>query len=160
MKKIFLFYFISLTSLISLNSLISPVLAEVSTSSAQELRDQLEKKVVEIAKNYQKPLNGKITSLGAKTIAVKTPEGDKTVYVSEATLYHRIRSGNKTTIELKALKTGDDISALGTVDPATNELSAKQIIAKIQRINVFGQVSEIDKKKGLITIIPAPPNPP
>lgn len=133
-----------------------PVLAATATpssdSKAQDLLDRVATKVAEIAKNFQRPFTGQITSIGGKSIRLSTNEGERTVLVLELTNYYRLKTGARSSIELSGLKIGDDISAIGTLDPSTNELTAKQIIAKTQRVNISGTIAGSDAKKGLFTI--------
>ncbi len=149
-KLIFPVTFVFPICLICLMYLIHPVFA---IDKSRELLDRFATKAAEIAKNYQKPLLGRVISLGAKTIAIKTENnGEKTVYVSEATNYYRFRAGQKTTTDLKSLQKDDYIAALGTLDPATNDLTATQIIAKTKKETLVGEITDRNLPKGLFSL--------
>lgn len=120
---------------------------ETSTPSAkqQDLMDRLTTKVAELSNQLRRTYFGKIKSMGTSSISLGTPEGDRTITTNDVTTYFRIRSGNRTEINFSSLKTGDDIVGTGTVDPQNNEMTARQIIAKIQRYNLVGTITEINK---------------
>ena len=120
---------------------------ETSTPSAkqQDLMDRLTTKVAELSNQLRRTYWGKVKSTGTSSISLSTPEGDRTITTNDVTTYFRIRSGNRTEINFSGLKTGDDIVGTGTVDPQNNEMTARQIIAKIQRYNLAGTITEINK---------------
>ncbi len=125
------------------------VRAETGTvSAAQNLLDRVATKVATLAEKLKKGVAGEITVIGTKTISL----GNQKVLVSEATTYYRIRSGNRTTIEFKNLVKGDDVAVVGTLDSATDDITARQIVAKVQRLAIAGKVTNIDKKKNLYTL--------
>lgn len=142
---------ICLISLICL-IFVSPVYgADASVSAkAQDLLDRVATKVAQLSEKLQKSYWGKIKTLGATSIVITTESGEKAIATSDATSFFRIRAGARTEINFAALKIGDDIAAIGQIDPATTDLTARQIITKIKRQNVVGKITAVDKQ--VITI--------
>lgn len=124
----------------------SPAWAVDSTPSAkaQDLLDRVATKVAQLSQKLQKAYIGKIKSLGTTTFVITSPDGDHAITTNDATSFFRIRAGNKTEVNFSALKIGDEVSAIGTIDPATSDLTARQIIAKIERRVVAGTIQEIN----------------
>ena len=122
--------------------------ATASPSAAQGLLERVATKVATLAEKLKKGVAGEITVIGTKTISL----GNQRVLVSEATTYYRIKSGAKTTIDFKNLLKGDDVAVVGTADSATGDITARQIIAKVQRLPLTGKVTTIDKKTGVYTL--------
>lgn len=120
---------------------------ETSSPSAkqQDLMDRLTTKVAELSNQLRRTYFGKIKSVGTSSVVITTSEGDRTITTNDVTTFYRIRSSNRTEISFSALKVGDDVVGTGTVDPQNNEMTARQIIAKIQRYNLVGTVKEINK---------------
>lgn len=114
-----------------------------TTSRAQELLERVATKVATLAAKWQRFYSGKIKTIGESSLTIVTSEGDRSVSTNEATSFYRIRAGVRTEINFKALRVGDDIAAVGTVDPTTSGQTAKQVIAKIRRYNVVGEVTEV-----------------
>lgn len=149
MKK-FLSLFILINLINSINFVPPNVLAATSTGSAtnlkaQDLLDRVATKVATLTSKLRRVYIGKIKSTGTASYTVTTPDGDRTITTNDVTNFFRIRGGSRSEINFSALKVGDDIAAIGTVDPKTFEMTAKQIIAKIKRYNVVGKISAIDK---------------
>lgn len=137
-----------LICLISLISLIwtRPVLAADATkSAAQDLLDRVATRVADLTGKLRRVYTGKVKSVGTTSYVIATSDGDRTVTTNDVTSFYRIRAGNKTEVNFGSLKVGDDIAAIGTIDPNTFEMTAKQIIAKIRRYNLVGTVSETNK---------------
>lgn len=130
------------------------VLAVPATPSAdqktQELLDRVATKVAELADQTRRTYHGTIKSLGTSSLIVSTDDGDKTVAVNSATSFFRIRAGSRSETDLKGLKVGDYITAVGTIDPSSGDMTTKQIIAKIHRTNLTGTIQSITK--GVATI--------
>jgi hypothetical protein len=126
-----------------------PVFAAAATeSAAQNLLDRVATKVASLAEKLKTGAAGEITEIANKIIFLK----DQKILTSEATVYYRIKAGNRSTIDLKNLAKGEDIAVVGIADAATGEITARQIIAKVQRLVLTGRVTDIDKKKNLYTI--------
>lgn len=121
---------------------IKPAFAADSTRSAE-----IYNKVLKIAEDtaVKRTYSGTIKSQGTTSLVVTTAEGDKTVTTNAVTTFFRIRAGNRTEINFKALKPGDDLVALGNIDPQTGEMTARQIIAKVKRQNLVGTLSSLGK---------------
>lgn len=141
--------FIFLVTLITLISLIRvpSVTALDATPSAkvQDLLDRVATKVAELSEKLQKSYHGKIKSLGTTSVIITVGGTERKISTNDATSFFRIRAGSKTEINFSALKIGDDIAAIGTIDPATSDLTARQIIAKIKRVNLVGKITAVDK---------------
>ena len=118
---------------------------DATKSATQDLLDRVATKVAGLASKLRRVYTGKIKSAGTNSYVVTTIDGDKTISTNDVTSFYRIRSGNRTEVNFKSLKPGDDIAAIGTVDPNTTEMSAKQITAKIKRFNIVGTIKSIDK---------------
>ncbi len=134
------------------------VVGAVSTSSAspsartkpaegkaQELLDRVATKVAEMTAQLRRTYGGKISSVSTDSFTLTTPEGDKTVTTSDATSFYRIRAGNRSEITFTNLKKGDDVLVIGTVDPQTTDMTAREIIAKIKRENIVGTITALKK---------------
>lgn len=121
---------------------------------AQELLDRVATKVAELTDKLRRTYSGKVTSVGTTSYVVTTTVGgDKTVTTNDVTTFFRIRSGNHTEVNFANIKAKDEITAIGTVDPATGEMTAREIIAKIRRINIVGKIVSVDKT--VITLQPS-----
>jgi hypothetical protein len=126
-----------------------PVFAATATeSAAQNLLDRVATKVATLAEKLKRGAAGEITAISSKSISL----GDQKIITSEATVYYRIKAGNRSVIDFKNLVKGDDIAAVGISDTSTGDLTARQIIAKIQRLVLAGKVTSIDKKNNLYTL--------
>ncbi len=112
---------------------------------AQDLLDRVATKVAELAAKMKRSYRGTVKSVGTSSFILTTPDGQRTVAVNDATVYYRIRAGNRTEIALKNLKAGEDVVATGTIDPTTSEMTARQVIAKIERLNIVGVVTAVNK---------------
>lgn len=136
---------ICLICLISL-MFVRPVWADPATpSAAQDLLNRVATKVAELSQKLQKGYVGKIKSLGVTSIVTTVSDKDRTIYTNDATSFFRIRAGSRSEVNFSALKIGDDIAALGTIDPTTFDLTARQVIAKIKRTNLVGKITAADK---------------
>lgn len=126
---------------------VAPTLATSSTPSAKakDLMDRVATKVAELSLKFQKSYRGTIKSLGTTSILITTDDGSRSINTSDATSFYRIRANKTTEINFTSLKKDDNIAALGTIDPATSDLTARQIIAKIRRTNLVGIITGIDK---------------
>lgn len=122
---------------------IKPAFAVDSTRSAE-----IYNKVLKIAENtaIKRTYSGTVKSQGTTSLVITTAEGDKTVTTNDVTSFFRIRAGNRTEINFKALKVGDDLVALGNIDPAAaGEMTGRQIIAKVKRQNLVGALNSLGK---------------
>lgn len=140
MKKVILLCLLYLTLLVK-----PAFAADATKSAAQDLLDRVATKVAELSEKLQKSYWGKIKNLGTSSVVLVTTGGEKAVNTNDATSFYRIRANNRTEINFAGLKIGDDIAAVGTIDPITSDLTAAQIIAKIKRENVVGQITAVDK---------------
>lgn len=122
--------------------LVKPIFAVDSTRSAE-----IYNKVLKIAEDtaVKRTYSGTVKSQGTTSLVITTAEGDKTVTTNDVTSFFRIRAGNRTEINFKALKPGDDLVALGNIDPQTGEMIARQIIAKVKRQNLVGTLNSLGK---------------
>lgn len=151
-------YFLILTSSVGLAMAVDSTPSGTGTTSGQtntkakEILNKVSDQVAAMSAKQRQVYEGKIKSLGASSLMVTTVDaGDKSVATNEVTTYFRIRAGNRSSINFSGLKVGDDIAAVGPIDPATGEMAAKQIIAKIQRQNLVGGVESLDKGVAVIT---------
>jgi len=166
MKKVF--FRIILISVLSLTSVVhsiifvpTSVFAVDSTGSAvdkkaQDLLDRVATKVASLASKLRRVYTGQVKSVGTNSLVLTTVDGDRTLTTGDVTSFFRIRSGNKTEINFSSLKVTDDLAAIGTVDPSTSEMTAKQIIAKVRRYNVVGKVVAVNKSVYSIAEINGP----
>lgn len=117
-----------------------------ATDKAKDLLDRVATKVAELVKKERRTYTGSIKSKAAKTsFVITTPDGDITVTTNEATDFYRVRSSSQSDASFATLKVADDIAAIGTIDPQTKEMTARQIIAKIKRTNIAGRIEAVDK---------------
>lgn len=119
--------------------------AQQVDKTAQELLDKVATKVAELTAKQRNIYVGTIKTAGTVSYTVTTGDGDKTVTTTEGTNFYRIRAGNRTDATFKSIKASDDIGAVGTIDPQTGEMTAKQVIAKIQRQNIVGVIESLGK---------------
>lgn len=121
-----------------------------STPAAQEIRQAVDKKIIEIANQLKKVYVGKIKTLGTTSITITSGDGDHSISTNEATSFYKIRSGNRTEIAFSNLKVGDEIATIGTINSTNLEMTAKQIIVKVHRFNMVGTITA--KKNNIITL--------
>ncbi len=119
--------------------------AETENSKAKELLDRVATKVAELTNRSRKTYTGVIRSLGKTSLVLTTSEGERPVTTNDVTDFYRFRAGKISEVGFSTLKVGDDLAAIGTIDPANNELTAKQIIVKIKRLNVVGVIESLEK---------------
>ncbi|MCL4389808.1 MAG: hypothetical protein M1484_03565 [Patescibacteria group bacterium] len=118
-----------------------PALAVDATPSGNsDILDQLASKAAQLTQGFRRVYTGEIKSVGTTSYTVTTNSGDKLVTTNDATSFFRYRANKHTEINFSALKNGDDLAAIGTIDPQTGEMTAKQIIAKVHRYNIVGLV--------------------
>jgi hypothetical protein len=117
------------------------------TNKAKDLLDRVATKVAEIVQNERHSYSGTIKSKSAKaSFVLTTPDsGDVTVTTNDATDFYRVRSGSQTDTNFASLKVSDDLAAIGTIDPQSKEMTARQIIVKIKRTNIAGVIESVDK---------------
>jgi hypothetical protein len=107
---------------------------------AQEILEKVTDKISQMADQLKKVYVGKIKTVGTTSLVITTSQKDRTISTNEATSFYRIRAGNRTEINFKNLKVGDDISAVGTIEATSFEMTARQIIVKVHRQNVVGTI--------------------
>ena len=139
-------YQICLIFLISLIGVIPKISWAVDSSPSAKTKELVDK-VTKIAESTvtKRTYSGTIKSVGTTSIVITTPDGDRTVTTNDVTTFFRIRAGNRTEINFKALKVSDDLVVLGNIDPQTKEMAARQIIAKIKRQNLVGTLDSLGK---------------
>lgn len=121
-----------------------------STPAAQEILNRVTDKVTQIANQLKKVYVGKIKTLGTTSITITSGDGDHSISTNEATVFYKIRSGNRTEIAFPNLKVGDEIAAVGTINSTNLEMTAKQIIVKVHRFNMIGTITA--RKNDVITL--------
>lgn len=121
-------------------------------SKVQDLLDRVSDKVTKLTEKMQRTYHGPIKSISTTTITLTTSEGSKNVITNDATDFFRIKAGKQSTTDLKGLKSGDDISVIGTIDPQTTDMTAKQIVAKIHRSNFSGTIQNVEDTIATITL--------
>lgn len=117
------------------------------SARAQEILERV------LAKSAQQPRRthlGKIKTLGTSSIVITTAEGDQTIATTDVTSFYRFRSGSRSEINFSNLKVGDDLVAVGTIDPSSAQMTAFQIIAKVHRYNLVGVIESANN--GLISL--------
>lgn len=121
-------------------------------SKAQEILNRVADKVTEISNKMRRTYHGTVKSVSATSLTVSTKEGNRTISTNNATSFYRFRAGTRSEIELANIKAGDDISAMGTIDPQSEDMTAKQIIAKIHRYNYVGLIDSLEKGVATVTL--------
>ncbi len=155
---------ITLTIIISLTVLFSGRIWALDASSsatpsaaapigqkAQDLLNQVATKVAQLSLKMQKSYHGQIKSIGDTSFVIGTAARDRTVSTNDATGFFRIRAGKRTEVNFQSFKIGDDIAAVGVIDPVSTDLTARQVIAKVARLNVVGTIKSIDPTNYVIT---------
>jgi hypothetical protein len=125
----------------------TPSATATPSARAQEILQRV------LAKSAETPRHtflGKIKTLGTSSIVIASPDGDKTISTTNATSFYRYRSGNRTETNFSNLKVGDDLVAIGAVDPASNQMTAFQIVAKVHRYNLIGIIESANN--GIISL--------
>lgn len=161
MKKIALISLISLISLIASPVLAAPATPSAQTASpsakdappankAQELLNRVADRVTALTDKMRRSYQGNVKSVGKNSYSLTSDEGNKVVVTNDATSFYRIRAGSRTEIEFKDIKANDYVVAVGTIDPSSSEMTAKQVIAKIHRFNYVGTIDEVGK--GIVTM--------
>lgn len=117
---------------------------------AQDLLDRVATKVAQLADAKKRTYRGVVSSAGTNSYTISSPEGNLTVNTSGATEYFRIKAGKTSETNFAGIKKGDDIVAIGTIDPADRSMTAKQIITKIKRTIFYGPITAAEKN--VITI--------
>lgn len=120
------------------SSKVSPI-----EKKAQDLLDRVATKVAAIVDGNKRTYHGKIKSVGDDTLTLTTPDGDKKITTNDATEFYRIRASKTSDTDFKGLKVGDDLVAIGTIDPNSSTMTASQIIAKIKRHVFIGSIQDI-----------------
>lgn len=142
--KILILYFIFLIFL-----LVQPVSAIESTGSAadRKTKDLLDNanRIVTLAAKLRRAYTGQVKSVGKTSYVITGAENDRTITTNDVTSFFRLRAGTKSEINFGSIKVGDDLAAIGTIDPSTSEMTAKQIIAKVRRYNIVGKITAVDK---------------
>lgn len=126
--------------------------ATTSGDKVQDLLNRVSDKVTQITEKMRRTYHGSVKTVSTSTITIETSGGNRNIVTNDATDFFRFRAGNKTTIDLKGIKADDDIVAIGTIDPQTTDMTAKQIIAKIHRANFAGTITSMDKSVATITL--------
>ncbi len=142
----------------------TPVLAVTATAPAQiatpaadldpvskDLVDRVNK-IVEQNTNLRRTYSGPVKSVGTASYVVTTAEGDRTITTGDVTSFYRFRANKTTEVNFAAIKKGEDVVAIGTIDPATGEMTAKEVIAKIARQNIVGTITETDDGMATISV--------
>ena len=153
MKKIFLILLILISQFSILKSSVVAVDATPSSQvekKAQDLLDRVATKVAQIANDNKKTFHGKVKSIGTESFTVSSGSTDKIINVNDATDFYRIKAGKRSDSDFKSLADSDDVVAVGTIDPSSGSMTAKQVIDKINRENVFGEITDVNKK--IVTI--------
>lgn len=133
----------------------TPSSQTASTSAqnkAQELLKRVADKVSAITTQNRVSYWGKIKQVGTAAYTITTQDGDKVITTNDATSFYRIKAGTRSDVEFKDLKVGDDIAAIGTVDPSNGTMTAIDVIAKIQRYVYVGQITDVTKGIATITL--------
>lgn len=154
MKKILVFItlFLVLTASPVIAATATPSGTKTSTNSAttsdkaKDLLDRVATKVAELVQKERRTYTGSAKSKSAKAnFVITTSDGEVTITTNDATDFYRIRSGSQADASFATLKVGDDIAAVGTIDPASKEMTARQVIIKIKRTNIVGTIESVDK---------------
>ncbi len=136
----------------TVSSAATPSAAKVTPveKKAQDLLDRVATKVAQIADSDKRTYHGVIKSVGTETYTITTSEGDRQIATNDATEFFRIKASKKSETDFAGIKKGEDIVVIGTIDPATKTMTAKQIITKIKRTVFAGPITAVEKN--IITI--------
>lgn len=153
MKKILIFIllFIALAAAPALAATATPSGVKTSTESAatdkaKDLLERVATKVAELVQKERRTYTGSVKSKSTKTsFIITTSDGDATISTNDATDFYRIRSGSQSDASFATLKVGDDVATIGTIDPSSKEMTARQVIIKIKRTNIVGTIESVDK---------------
>jgi len=128
----------------------APAATSAASKKAQDLLDRVATKVAELTANLRRTYSGSVGSLGKTSLTITTPEGEKSISTNEATTYYRLKAGSRSETAFTGIKAGDDLVAIGTIDPQNGEMTAKQIILKIKRSNFVGTITAVNN--GIVTL--------
>ena len=138
-------FIIAITFIIFINFRPAAFANDSSPSANTDLIDRVTTKAAEYYNELRRTYSGKIKAVGTTTITVTTADGDRSITTNDVTNFYRIRAGHTSLIDFSGLKVGDDVVGIGTVDPQNYEMTARQIIAKIQRYNLVGVITDVSK---------------
>jgi hypothetical protein len=120
--------------------------AATPSAKTQEILDRVTSQVARMSDQLRRTYTGTVKTMGSSSIVLNTPEGDRTVSTNDVTTFFRYRSGTRSETSFSSLKTGDDLAAVGTVDPVNGQMLAFQVIAKVHRFNVVGKIEAVEGK--------------
>lgn len=125
--------------------------AATPSAKAQDLLDRVATKVAQIANQQKRTYHGVVKSTGTNSYSLTTDEGDRTIVTNDATNFYRTKAGKRSPSDFKGIKIGEDIAAIGTIDPNNKSMTAKQVIQKIKRTIFVGKVETVDKSVVTVT---------
>lgn len=109
-------------------------------------------KSVEQNGSLRRTYSGPIKSVGTNSYVVTTSDGDHTISTGDVTSFYRVKAGKTTETNFAGIKKGEDIVAIGTIDPANGEMTAKEVISKIARQNIVGKITAVDEGMATISV--------
>lgn len=122
-----------------------------ATSSANRARNEILQRLLALsAETPRQTYTGKIKTITNTSLIITSPYGDKTITTTNATSFYRFRANTRSEINLSNLKVGDDLAAIGAIDPVSAHMTAFQIIAKTRRYNLIGIIESAEN--GIISL--------
>ncbi len=154
MKKNLILILIALT--LSLGS--HSVWAVSESTPASKAKSEILNRAAEIATQSAQLASGQyigtIEKIGKQTISLKTDIDTRTIVVDSETKF--VQSPRKAFLKITDLEAGDNIIALGSIDP-NNVLTARVIIIKPTTASIpsqvtYGIIESMDQTKKIITL--------
>jgi len=121
------------------------------------LKEKIATKVAEIREKDKKALLGTVKQIEPSAITLTTNQGDRSISVSEDTLYFLLSKDGKTSTNIKKVREQDTISAYGYLS-ADNTVSTKYIFIQQPIVHITGKIADKDPKNYTITVSSAQGN--
>lgn len=115
------------------------------TNKETDILNQVTDKVSKLGETLKRAYSGKVRSLGKDTFSLTADTEEVFIETNEATKFFRIRARARTETDFKALKIGDELTTIGTIDESAKTLAAREVIIKIRRHILSGKVTEVNR---------------
>lgn len=125
------------------------------------LKEKIATRVAQIRENEKGGVAGLIKKIAGNAITVSDRRGEKSLTVSEDTVFYVLKKNIKTESALNKLLEGDSIAALGYYNETKDIFSTKYIFVQENISHFIGKITDIDKpnftigvkaKEGLQTV--------
>lgn len=112
-----------------------------------DLKNRIATKVAELKILSKTVLTGDIKTLSDQKIIITVGDNDVNLEISEDTVFSQFdQNGNKKTLKIEDLKTGDKLVAWGTYNTETQVMTADGIVSRDLALTFTGTVKSVDKK--------------